>query len=115
MIIKLNLHLFPPKKHRTCYKNELEAGDKFGLMFAESGNQISEQRVGSARDIWQAAGVEIGFEHYAYWEQAKAFDATERLIIANPDIKAIYAGNSSMAMGVDVRSKTAKSTLPSAE
>lgn len=82
--------------------NELKAGDKVGLMFAEPGNQISEQRVGSARDIWTAAGVEIGFEHYAYWEQAKAFDATERLIIANPDVKAIYAGNSSMAMGVAV-------------
>lgn len=83
-------------------ENELAAGDKVGLMFAEPGNQISEQRVGTARDIWMAAGVEIGFEHYAYWEQAKAFDATERLIIANPDVKAVYAGNSSMAMGVAV-------------
>ena len=87
---------------KWALENELSAGDKVGLMFAEPGNQISEQRVGSARDIWKAAGVEIGFEHYAYWEQAKAFDATERLIIANPDIKAIYAGNSSMAMGVAV-------------
>lgn len=83
-------------------ENVLTSGDKVGLMFAEPGNQVSEARVGSARDIWKAAGVEIGFEHYAYWEQAKAFDATERLIIANPDIKAIYAGNSSMAMGVAV-------------
>ncbi len=80
--------------------NVLSSGDKVGLMFAEPGNQISEQRVGSARDIWTAAGVEIGFEHYAYWEQAKAFDATERLILANPDVKAVYAGNSNMAMGV---------------
>ena len=80
--------------------NELSSGDKVGLMFAEPGNQVSEERVGSARDIWTEAGVEIGFEHYAYWEQAKAFDATERLVLANPDIKAIYAGNSSMAMGV---------------
>lgn len=80
--------------------NELKAGDKVGLMFAEPGNQVSEQRVGTARDIWTEAGIEIAFEHYAYWEQAKAFDATERLILANPDVKAIYAGNSSMAMGV---------------
>lgn len=83
-------------------ENVLEAGDKVGLMFAEPGNQISEQRVGTARDIWTAAGIEIGFEHYAYWEQARAFDATERLILANPDVKAIYAGNSGMAMGVAV-------------
>ncbi len=81
-------------------ENVLSSGDKVGLMFAEPGNQVSEQRVGSARDIWTAAGVEIGFEHYAYWEQARAFDATERLILANPDVKAVYAGNSSMAMGV---------------
>lgn len=87
---------------KWALENELKAGDQVGLMFAEPGNQISEQRVGSARDIWTEAGVEIGFEHYAYWEQAKAFDATERLIIGNPDIKAIYAGNSSMAMGVAV-------------
>lgn len=80
--------------------NVLSSGDKVGLMFAEPGNQISEQRVGTARDLWTAAGVEIGFEHYAYWEQARAFDATERLILANPDVKAVYAGNSGMAMGV---------------
>lgn len=80
--------------------NVLSPGDKVGLMFAEPGNQISEQRVGTARDIWAAAGVEIGFEHYAYWEQPRAFDATERLMVATPDIKAIYAGNSGMAMGV---------------
>jgi len=81
-------------------ENVLSSGDKVGLMFAEPGNQISEQRVGTARDLWAEAGVEIAFEHYAYWDQAKAFDATERLILANPDIKAIYAGNSGMAMGV---------------
>ena len=80
--------------------NVLESGDRIGLMFAEPGNQISEDRVGTARDIWAAAGIEIAFEHYAYWEQAKAFDATERLVLANPDVKAIYGGNSAMAMGV---------------
>ena len=87
---------------RWALENVLSEGDKVGLMFAEPGNQISEQRVGSARDIWVDAGIEIGFEHYAYWEQPRAFDATERLIIGNPDIKAIYAGNSAMAMGVAV-------------
>ncbi len=81
-------------------ENMLRAGDKVGLMFAEPGNQISEQRVGTARDIWREAGVEIAFEHYAYWEQARAFDATERLMLANPDVRAIYAANSGMAMGV---------------
>ncbi|MEO1091706.1 MAG: sugar ABC transporter substrate-binding protein [Pseudomonadota bacterium] len=81
-------------------ENVLESGDQVGLMFAEPGNQISEERVGTARDLWTEAGVEVGFEHYAYWEQARAFDATERLILANPDVKAIYAGNSAMAMGV---------------
>lgn len=80
--------------------NVLSEGDKVGLMFAEPGNQISEARVGSARDIWTAAGIDVAFEHYAYWEQARAFDATERLIVANPDVTAIYAGNSAMAMGV---------------
>lgn len=80
--------------------NVLSEGDQVGLMFAEPGNQISEARVGSARDIWTEAGIEVAFEHYAYWEQARAFDATERLIVANPDVTAIYAGNSAMAMGV---------------
>jgi ribose transport system substrate-binding protein len=83
-------------------ENVLRSGDKVGLMFAEPGNQISELRVGTARDIWTAAGVEIAFEHYAYWEQARAFDATERLVLAHPDVKAIYAANSAMAMGTAV-------------
>lgn len=77
----------------------LRSGDQVGLMLAEPGNQISEQRVGTARDIWRAAGVRIAFEHYAYWEQARAFDATERLVLAHPGVKAIYAANSAMAMG----------------
>lgn len=81
-------------------ENVLKKGDSVGLMFAEPGNQISEDRVGTARDKWIEADIKIGFEHYAYWEQARAFDATERLILANPDVKAIYAGNSAMAMGV---------------
>ena len=85
---------------KWALENVLSAGDKVGLMFAEPGNQVSEARVGTARDLWSEAGIEIGFEHYAYWEQARAFDATERLILANPDVKAVYAGNSSMAMGV---------------
>jgi ABC-type sugar transport system substrate-binding protein len=81
-------------------ENLLQPGDKVGLMAAEPGNQISEERAGTARDIWRAAGIEIAFEHYAYWEQARAFDATERLVLAHPDVKAIYAANSAMAMGV---------------
>jgi len=80
-------------------ENVLDAGDEVGLMFAEPGNQISEERVGTARDVWVDAGVEIAFEQYAYWEQARAYDATERQILAYPDVKAIYAGNSAMAMG----------------
>jgi ribose transport system substrate-binding protein len=83
-------------------ENVLSPGDAVGLMFAEPGNQISEQRVGTARDIWVEAGIEVAFEHYAYWEQARAFDATERLVLAHPDVKAIYAGNSGMAMGTAV-------------
>ncbi len=79
--------------------NVLDAGDEIGLMFAEPGNQISEERVGTARDIWVDAGVEVAFEQYAYWEQARAYDATERQILAYPDVSAIYAGNSAMAMG----------------
>jgi ribose transport system substrate-binding protein len=79
--------------------NVLSAGDEIGLMFAEPGNQISEERVGTARDIWVDAGVEVAFEQYAYWEQARAYDATERQILAYPDVTAIYAGNSAMAMG----------------
>ncbi len=82
--------------------NVLEPGDKVGLMFAEPGNQISEQRVGTAKEIWVDAGIEIAFEHYAYWEQARAFDATERLLLAHPEVKAIYAANSAMAMGTAV-------------
>lgn len=80
-------------------ENVLEPGDQIGLMFAEPGNQISEERVGTARDIWTEAGIEIAFEQYAYWEQARAYDATERQILAYPEVVAIYAANSGMAMG----------------
>lgn len=80
-------------------ENVLDSGDQIGLMFAEPGNQISEDRVGTARDIWVEAGVDVAFEQYAYWEQARAYDATERQILAYPEVVAIYAGNSAMAMG----------------
>jgi ABC-type sugar transport system ATPase subunit len=63
-------------------------------MFAEPGNRISEQRVGGACEIWKAPGVVVQFEHQAYGEQARAFDAAERLIQTNP-----CAGGHVMSVG----------------
>jgi ribose transport system substrate-binding protein len=79
--------------------NLVGEGDQAAILFGQPGAAASAERGEPAREIMEAAGVAIVYEQPANWQRERAFDATERLLISNPDVDLIYAVNSSMAMG----------------
>ena len=60
--------------------------------------QLSFER--AARKLHEDNGMVIVAEEYGDWNTDKAFDIATRIIAAHPDLKIIYACNSSMALGV---------------
>ncbi len=79
--------------------NILDPGDEMAILFGQPGAAASAERGEPAKEILEAAGINIVYEQPADWQRERAYDATERLLVSYPDVKAIYAVNSSMAMG----------------
>ena len=79
--------------------NLLSSGDQAAILYGQPGAAASAQRGDPAMEIMQGANVEIVYEQPANWQRERAYDATERLLIASPDVDLIYAVNSAMAMG----------------
>ena len=79
--------------------NILEPGDEMAILFGQSGAAASVQRGVPAKEILEAAGINIVYEQPADWQRERAYDATERLLVSHPDVRAVYAVNSAMAMG----------------
>jgi ribose transport system substrate-binding protein len=79
--------------------NLLSAGDEAAILFGQPGAAASAQRGEPAKRILLDAGINIVYEQPADWQRERAYDATERLLAAHPDVKLVYAVNSAMAMG----------------
>ena len=77
----------------------LEPGDEMAILFGQSGAAASVQRGVPAKEILEAAGIKIVYEQPADWQRERAYDATERLLVSYPNVRAVYAVNSAMAMG----------------
>lgn len=76
----------------------LEPGSKIAILYGDPG-LVSNQRGGVAKEILEAAGMEIVGEEYAEWDRDRAFQATQDLLTRNPDLDVIYAASSAMAIG----------------
>ena len=59
--------------------------------------QISYDR--GAKELHLANGMNVIFEHYANWQRDQAYDATQRLLTAHPNVDVIIGCSSFMAMG----------------
>lgn len=79
--------------------NILDSGDQAAILYGQPGAAASADRGDPAKEILQDAGIEIVYEQPADWQRERAYDATERLLSAHPDVDLIYAVNSAMAMG----------------
>ena len=72
------------------------SGTDMAIIFGEAG-KVSEER--GAKQYHQQNGFNIVYEDYADWDRVKAYDATERLLTAYPDVEVIIACSSAMAVG----------------
>ena len=72
------------------------AGTSMAIIFGEAG-KVSEERGAKAYHV--ANGFNVVYEDYADWDRVKAYDATERLLTAYPDVEVIIACSSAMAVG----------------
>ena len=65
------------------------------------GNVTSQRRAAGAREIFEATdGVELVASQPADWDRVRALDVATNLIQANPDLRAFYAANDTMALGI---------------
>ena len=71
-------------------------GSKIAIIYGTP-TQISYDR--GAKDLHIANGMQVVYEHYANWQRDQAYDATQRLLTAYPDVNIIVGCSSFMAMG----------------
>lgn len=70
------------------------------IVEGKAGAISGESRRDGARAAFEAAGVTIVASQPADWDRTKAYDVATNYITANPNLKAIYCCNDTMAMGV---------------
>lgn len=71
-------------------------GTSMAIIFGVAG-KVSEER--GAKELHERNGFNVVYEDFADWDRVKAYDATERLLTAYPDVEVIIACSSAMAVG----------------
>lgn len=77
-------------------KENYPPGQKIAIIMGVPG-ELSDQRAQVNEHI--AAGNEVIYMHWADFNREKAFDATERLLAAHPEVDIIVAVSSAMSVG----------------
>lgn len=77
---------------------KITSGD-VAIIEGKAGNASGEDRKIGAKEAFDAAGLKIVDSQPADWDRTKAYDLATNLINKNPNLKAIYCCNDTMAMG----------------
>ncbi|MBH3426151.1 sugar ABC transporter substrate-binding protein [Pseudomonas alkylphenolica] len=80
-------------------KEKLKAGDEVGIIEGVSTTTNAQQRTAGFKDAMEAAQMKVVSVQSGDWEIAKGNAVAASMLNANPDIKALLAGNDSMALG----------------
>ncbi|MDD1015749.1 sugar ABC transporter substrate-binding protein [Pseudomonas rubra] len=80
-------------------KEKLKAGDQVGIIEGVSTTTNAQQRTAGFKDAMQAAQIEVVSVQSGDWEIAKGNAVAAAMLNANPQLKALLAGNDSMALG----------------
>lgn len=76
------------------------AGGKVAVIEGKAGNVSGEARKNGVTKAFKAAkGVNIVASQPADWDRSRALDVVTNILQRNPDLKAIYAANDTMALG----------------
>ncbi|UVL59888.1 sugar ABC transporter substrate-binding protein [Pseudomonas sp. B21-032] len=80
-------------------KEKLKAGDQVAIIEGVSTTTNAQQRTAGFKDAMEAAQIKVVSVQSGDWEIAKGNAVAASLLNANPDLKALLAGNDSMALG----------------
>ncbi|PSS58980.1 sugar ABC transporter substrate-binding protein [Pseudomonas sp. BBP2017] len=80
-------------------KEKLKAGDQVGIIEGVSTTTNAQQRTAGFKDAMDAAQVKIVSVQSGDWEIAKGNAVAASMLNAHPELKALLAGNDSMALG----------------
>jgi ribose transport system substrate-binding protein len=80
-------------------KTKLQAGDEVGIIEGVSTTTNGQQRTAGFRDAMQAGGMKIVSVQSANWEIDKGNAVASAMLNEYPNLKALLAGNDSMALG----------------
>ncbi|MGE8395802.1 sugar ABC transporter substrate-binding protein [Pseudomonas sp. BIGb0427] len=80
-------------------KQKLKAGDQVAIIEGVSTTTNAQQRTAGFKDAMEAAQIKVVSVQSGDWEIAKGNAVAASLLNANPDLKALLAGNDSMALG----------------
>lgn len=69
------------------------------IIEGKAGALSGEQRRDGAKEAFKQAGAKLVDSQPADWDRTKAMDVATNMISANPNLKAIYCCNDTMAMG----------------
>ncbi len=78
---------------------ELKEGDKVGIIEGVSTTTNAQQRTAGFKDAMDAAKMKIVGVQSGNWEIANGNTVAAGMMRENPDLKALLAGNDSMALG----------------
>ena len=88
----------------------LKAGDKVGIIEGVSTTFNAQQRTLGYQDAMKAAGVTVVGVQSGQWEIDKGNTVAAGMLSEHPDLKALLAGNDSMALGAVAAVKAAGKT-----
>ncbi|MEN5300668.1 sugar ABC transporter substrate-binding protein [Pseudomonas sp. TWI628] len=80
-------------------KQKLKAGDQVGIIEGVSTTTNAQQRTAGFKDAMDAAGMKIVSVQSGNWEIDKGNAVAASMLNEYPDLKALLAGNDSMALG----------------
>jgi ribose transport system substrate-binding protein len=81
--------------------SQLPDGGKVAQIEGAAGSSAAQLRTQGFKDAVSKAGnLDLVASVPGDWDASKAYDAASSLLKANPDLKAIYANNDTMALGV---------------
>jgi ribose transport system substrate-binding protein len=85
----------------------LKSGDKVGIIEGVSTTFNAQQRTLGYQDAMKAAGINVAGVQSGQWEIDKGNTVAAGMMRENPDLKALLAGNDSMALGAVAAVKAA--------
>ncbi|SDQ83567.1 substrate-binding domain-containing protein [Quadrisphaera sp. DSM 44207] len=73
---------------------------EIAILHGVLGSTAEIQRTQGCQEAIEAApGIRVVAEETANWDEAEAFEATQNILTANPDLKAVFGESDAMAMG----------------